>query len=130
MQNLVDEAVFDRVGRGQAVGGVFDLHVTGLVVAGFDRLVVDAMGRGARTPAFLEALGYGRPDTEHSTANATYASQLLRMPAGMVNEKMTMVFPEPNLPTGGALSSYGAPSLQPAASALPAKQPATRWTSR
>ena len=64
------------------------------------------MGRGARTPAFLESLGFGRPDTEHSTANATYASQLLRMPAGMVNEKMTMVFPEPNLPTGGALSSY------------------------
>jgi hypothetical protein len=28
------------------------------------------------------------------------------MPAGLVNEKMTMVFPEPNLPTGGALSSY------------------------
>jgi 2-polyprenyl-6-methoxyphenol hydroxylase-like FAD-dependent oxidoreductase len=69
-------------------------------------LVVDAMGRGARTPAFLESLGFGRPDTEHSTANATYASQLLRMPAGLVNEKMTMVFPEPNLPTGGALSSY------------------------
>ncbi len=24
-------------------------------------LVVDAMGRGAHTPAFLESLGYGRP---------------------------------------------------------------------
>jgi 2-polyprenyl-6-methoxyphenol hydroxylase-like FAD-dependent oxidoreductase len=69
-------------------------------------LVVDAMGRGARTPAFLESRGYGRPVTEHSTANATYASQLLRIPPGVVNEKMTMVFPEPNLPTGGALSSY------------------------
>jgi 2-polyprenyl-6-methoxyphenol hydroxylase-like FAD-dependent oxidoreductase len=69
-------------------------------------LVVDAMGRGARTPAFLESLGFGRPDTERSTANATYASQLLHMPAGLVSDKMTMVFPEPNLPTGGALSSY------------------------
>ncbi|UMB70719.1 FAD-dependent oxidoreductase [Mycobacterium paraterrae] len=69
-------------------------------------LVVDAMGRGARTPSFLDSLGYGRPTTEHSTANATYASQLLRIPAGVVNEKMTMVFPEPALPTGGALSSY------------------------
>ena len=69
-------------------------------------LVVDAMGRGARTPAFLENLGYGRPVTENSTANATYASQLLRIPAGVVSDKMTMVFPEPNLPTGGALSSY------------------------
>jgi 2-polyprenyl-6-methoxyphenol hydroxylase-like FAD-dependent oxidoreductase len=69
-------------------------------------LVVDAMGRGARTPAFLESMGYGRPVTEHSTANATYASQLLHIPPGLVREKMTMVFPEPNLPTGGALSSY------------------------
>ena len=68
-------------------------------------LVVDAMGRGARTPAFLDNLGFGRPDTDHSTANATYASQLLRIPAGVINEKMTMVFPEPNLPTGGALSA-------------------------
>lgn len=69
-------------------------------------LVVDSMGRAARTPAFLEGLGYGRPVTEHSTANATYASQRLRIPPGVVNDKMTMVFPEPELPTGGALSSY------------------------
>ena len=70
------------------------------------KLVVDAMGRGARTPAFLESLGYGRPITEHSTANASYSSQLLRVPAGVINEKMTLTFPEPNLPTGGNLSSY------------------------
>ena len=69
-------------------------------------LVVDAMGRGARTPAFLERLGYGRPTQERSTANASYASQLLRVPAGVINEKMTLTFPEPNLPTGGNLSSY------------------------
>jgi 2-polyprenyl-6-methoxyphenol hydroxylase-like FAD-dependent oxidoreductase len=69
-------------------------------------LVVDAMGRGARTPAFLESLGYRRPVEERSTANASYSSQLLRVPAGTVNEKMTFVIPEPNLPTGGAFSSY------------------------
>jgi 2-polyprenyl-6-methoxyphenol hydroxylase-like FAD-dependent oxidoreductase len=45
-------------------------------------LVVDAMGRGARNPAFLDSLGYGRPITEHSTANASYSSQLLRRPCG------------------------------------------------
>ena len=28
-------------------------------------LVVDAMGRGAHTPAFLESLGYGRPVEDH-----------------------------------------------------------------
>jgi hypothetical protein len=48
-------------------------------------LMVDAMGRGARTPTFLESLGYGRPVTERSAANASYSSQLLRVPAGTIN---------------------------------------------
>jgi 2-polyprenyl-6-methoxyphenol hydroxylase-like FAD-dependent oxidoreductase len=69
-------------------------------------LVVDAMGRGARTPTFLNSLGYGRPVEERSSANASYSSQLVRIPAGVINEKMTFVVPEPNLPTGGAFSSY------------------------
>ena len=68
--------------------------------------MVDAMGRGARTPTFLESLGYGRPVTERSAANASYSSQLLRVPAGAINEKMTFVVPDPNLPTGGAFSAY------------------------
>jgi len=68
--------------------------------------MVDAMGRGARTPTFLESLGYGRPVTERSAANASYSSQSLRVPAGTINEKMTFVVPDPNLPTGGAFSAY------------------------
>jgi 2-polyprenyl-6-methoxyphenol hydroxylase-like FAD-dependent oxidoreductase len=69
-------------------------------------LVVDAMGRAARIPAFLESVGYGRPNTEQSTANASYSSQLMRVPAGVLNEKMTLTFPKPDLPTGGNFSSY------------------------
>jgi hypothetical protein len=69
-------------------------------------LMVDAMGRGARTPTFLDSLGYGRPVEERSTANAGYPSQLLRVPPGVIDEKMTFVVPEPNLPIGGAFSSY------------------------
>lgn len=69
-------------------------------------LVVDAMGRGGRTPAFLDSLGYGRPDAERSFANASYSSQLLRIPACAITEKMTFVVPEPNLSTGGAFSAY------------------------
>ncbi len=69
-------------------------------------LVVDAMGRSARTPAFLDHLGYGRPVTERSLANANYSSQLMRVPAGTINEKMTFVVPEPERPTGGAFSVY------------------------
>ena len=65
-------------------------------------LAVDAMGRSARTPAFLDSLGYGRPVAERSVASANYASLLMRIPAGIVNEKMTFVVPEPKRPTGGA----------------------------
>ena len=69
-------------------------------------LVVDAMGRSARTPAFLDTLGYGRPIAERSTANTNYASLLMRIPPGSLAEKMTFVVPEPARPTGGAFSLY------------------------
>jgi 2-polyprenyl-6-methoxyphenol hydroxylase-like FAD-dependent oxidoreductase len=69
-------------------------------------LVVDAMGRSARTPAFLDSLGYGRPVAERSAASANYTSLLMRVPAGIINEKITFVVPEPKRPTGGAFSVY------------------------
>jgi 2-polyprenyl-6-methoxyphenol hydroxylase-like FAD-dependent oxidoreductase len=69
-------------------------------------LVVDAMGRSARTPAFLDHLGYGRPPVERSLANASYSSQLIRIPTGLIDEKMTFVVPEPERQTGGAFSVY------------------------
>ncbi|MCV7329552.1 FAD-dependent oxidoreductase [Mycobacterium cookii] len=69
-------------------------------------LVVDAMGRGGRTPAFLEDLGYQRPVVERSTTSANYASLLMRIPEGIIKEKMTFVVPEPKKPTGGAFSMY------------------------
>lgn len=67
-------------------------------------LVVDAMGRGARTPAFLERLGYGRPPERHSDAPATYASQFLRVPAGLIAERLMMVPPAVGKP-GGLLAA-------------------------
>jgi 2-polyprenyl-6-methoxyphenol hydroxylase-like FAD-dependent oxidoreductase len=66
-------------------------------------LVVDAMGRAARTPAFLERLGYGRPEERRSTAHATYSSQLLHIPDGMVAEKMVFF---PGTSTRGGLAAY------------------------
>jgi 2-polyprenyl-6-methoxyphenol hydroxylase-like FAD-dependent oxidoreductase len=90
-------------------------RVTGVVVANRETgtqqridtdLVVDAMGRGARTPAFLEDLGYERPVVEKSKTTANYASLLMRIPEGIIKEKMTFVVPEPTKPTGGAFSVY------------------------
>ncbi len=69
-------------------------------------LVVDAMGRSARTPAFLDTVGYGRPVAERSTAKANYTSLLMRIPPGSLAEKMSFAVPEPARPTGGAFSLY------------------------
>jgi 2-polyprenyl-6-methoxyphenol hydroxylase-like FAD-dependent oxidoreductase len=66
-------------------------------------LIIDAMGRGARTPAYLEGLGYGRPREERISVQVSYASQLLRIPSGTLAEKLILVGAVPGRPTGGAL---------------------------
>jgi len=63
-------------------------------------LVVDAMGRGAHTPAFLENLGYGRPVEDRVTMHTVYVSQRLQIPPGAVTEVMSLVSPAPGRPTG------------------------------
>ena len=63
-------------------------------------LVVDAMGRGAHTPAFLEHLGYGRPDEDHIVIRTTYVTQRLRIPPGTLNEMFANISPSEGRPTG------------------------------
>jgi len=69
-------------------------------------LVVDAMGRSARTPAFLDSVGYGRPVERRAVMHGSYSSQLLAIPNGMITEQLIFVCPEANRPTGGALAAY------------------------
>jgi len=69
-------------------------------------LVVDATGRGSRTPVFLEELGYGRPREDELTVQLAYACQLLRIAPGAVKEHMIAVFPEPGRPTTFGFISY------------------------
>ena len=70
-------------------------------------LVIDATGRGARTPAFLETLGYGRPKKQCSAMMPlTYSSQLLRIAPGTIKEKVTCVFPVRTQSIYGALLAY------------------------
>lgn len=69
-------------------------------------LVVDATGRSARTPAFLDALGYGRPAEDQVDVRLVYSSHLLRIPPGMLKEVMVLVSPAPGRPTGMALLAY------------------------
>jgi hypothetical protein len=69
-------------------------------------LVVDATGRGSRTPTFLDHLGYDRPAEDHINVHVTYASQLLRLPPGVLTERIVLIGPVPGRPTGMALLGY------------------------
>jgi 2-polyprenyl-6-methoxyphenol hydroxylase-like FAD-dependent oxidoreductase len=69
-------------------------------------VVIDAMGRGAHTPAFLERLGYGRPVEDHIVMHTNYVSQLLRIPRGALKEMLVDIGPAPERPTGMFLSGY------------------------
>jgi 2-polyprenyl-6-methoxyphenol hydroxylase-like FAD-dependent oxidoreductase len=42
-------------------------------------LVVDAMGRGGRTPAWLGQLGYPRPEEDRVRVDVAYASRIIRL---------------------------------------------------
>lgn len=63
-------------------------------------LVVDASGRGARTPAILERLGYQRPAEDKLTVHLNYSSQLLRVPPNLLREMVFLITPVPGRPTG------------------------------
>jgi 2-polyprenyl-6-methoxyphenol hydroxylase-like FAD-dependent oxidoreductase len=63
-------------------------------------VVMDARGRGAHTPAFLDSLGYGRPVEDHIVMHTTYVSQLLRIPQGTLKEMLIDIGPAPGRPTG------------------------------
>jgi pimeloyl-ACP methyl ester carboxylesterase/2-polyprenyl-6-methoxyphenol hydroxylase-like FAD-dependent oxidoreductase len=62
-------------------------------------LVVCATGRGARTPAWLEALGHPRPVEQRVAVDVRYSTRHLRLPAGALDgDKLVLVGPRPELP--------------------------------
>jgi 2-polyprenyl-6-methoxyphenol hydroxylase-like FAD-dependent oxidoreductase len=63
-------------------------------------VVMDAMGRSAHTPSFLESLGYGRPVEDHIVMRTTYVSQRVRIPAGTLHEQFVNITPVVARPTG------------------------------
>lgn len=87
-------------------------RVTGVVVARRDSgaettltadLVVDATGRGSRTPVFLNQLGYGRPREDQLKVHVAYAGLPIHIPPGTVRENIAFVAPEPSRPLGFAM---------------------------
>lgn len=61
-------------------------------------LVVDATGRGSRTPLFLEQLGYERPVEDEVVVQLAYACQPLRITPGAIAENFIAIMPEPGRP--------------------------------
>jgi 2-polyprenyl-6-methoxyphenol hydroxylase-like FAD-dependent oxidoreductase len=58
-------------------------------------LVIDATGRGTRTPLLLEQLGYSRPPQRTFTADGIYYSQQLAIPdRDTFPERLILVLPE------------------------------------
>jgi 2-polyprenyl-6-methoxyphenol hydroxylase-like FAD-dependent oxidoreductase len=65
-------------------------------------LVVDATGRGSRTPVWLEELGYERPVEDRITVRVKYASQTLRL-AGETPKRFLIEGRTPQRDVGVAL---------------------------
>ena len=67
-------------------------------------LVVDATGRGGRTPAWLTAIGYDPPPEERLEVHLKYATRHLRLrPGALDGVKVVGVGAEPGRPTGLAM---------------------------
>ena len=90
-------------------------HITGVRIADHQSgaeerldadLVIDAMGRGSRTPAFLEGLGYERPTENELVIRLTYSSQPFRVPPGTLNEKVYVYNFVPGRPKAVSLFGY------------------------
>jgi 2-polyprenyl-6-methoxyphenol hydroxylase-like FAD-dependent oxidoreductase len=68
-------------------------------------LVIDAMGRGSRTPSWLHELGYDEPPQERLAADVGYATRHFRLaPDALDGDWGTLQGPTPACPRGGALA--------------------------
>jgi 2-polyprenyl-6-methoxyphenol hydroxylase-like FAD-dependent oxidoreductase len=67
-------------------------------------LVVDASGRGSRTPAWLESLGYPSPELEQVRIGLAYATRIYRLSPGALGGDLAILdAATPQLPRTGAL---------------------------
>jgi 2-polyprenyl-6-methoxyphenol hydroxylase-like FAD-dependent oxidoreductase len=68
-------------------------------------LVVDAMGRGSRTPVMLGHLGFPAAPEERVTIDVVYRTQRLRVSPASLTERVVVVSPVPGRPTGLAMAA-------------------------
>lgn len=93
--------VVEPLAVGDAVTGVRIVRRDSGFVTTLDAdLVVDAMGRAARTPAFLESLGYDRPTEDRTVAKLGYSSLRLSISKGCIAEQLVFFTPGGGKPGG------------------------------
>lgn len=85
---------------GRVTGVLLHRHGDGQAVSLAADLTVDATGRGSRTPAVLQRLGYGRPDEQELAVHVTYSSVPVRIPTGVLREHAITRLFEPGRPHG------------------------------
>ncbi len=69
-------------------------------------LVVDATGRGSRTPVWLEQFGYPRPQADRVEIGLGYASRRYQLrPGALGNDVNVLTAPTPGNPRGGGVAA-------------------------
>jgi 2-polyprenyl-6-methoxyphenol hydroxylase-like FAD-dependent oxidoreductase len=97
---LDDHDLLEILASADAVTGVRIVNRSSELTTALDAdLVVDATGRGARTPVFLERLGYGRPAEEQAPAAVGYSSQRFVIPDGGIDQELVMSNQGPRHPS-------------------------------
>ena len=69
-------------------------------------LVVDAAGRGTRLPVWLEQWGFDRPDEDSVDVGISYATHQLRIPEGLISEKVVVAGAFREQPLGLGMLCY------------------------
>jgi 2-polyprenyl-6-methoxyphenol hydroxylase-like FAD-dependent oxidoreductase len=95
---------------GTADGGrVVGARVRGLAGELRGELVVDATGRGSRSPYWIEDLGYARPQERHVRIYMGYSTYTVRLPAGALPKGLAgmAVSATPAHPFGAAVRPCG-----------------------
>ncbi|ORV98856.1 FAD-dependent oxidoreductase [Mycobacterium kyorinense] len=99
-QHAVVEPRFDPTAR-RVTGVVLD---SGELVAA--DLVVEAAGRGTRLPVWLQQWGYPRPPEEVVDVGIGYATQQLRIPDGLIEQKVVVAGASREQPLGLGMLQY------------------------
>jgi hypothetical protein len=95
------------VGAGRVTGVLLDCTDNAEADFVAADLVVDAAGRGTRLPVWLQQWGFERPREDTVDVGIGYASQQLRMPDGVIKEKVVVAGASREQPLGLGMLCYG-----------------------